>query len=92
MARVNYTPEQSVMKMREIDVLIMQGKSTMEACRQAHVSKDTDYRWRKEFGGMQIDQVKKLKELEKENARFKKLVADMALDNSILKEVAKGNF
>jgi len=80
MARVNYTPEQSVMKMREIDVLIAQGKSTMEACKQAQVSKDTYYRWRKEFGGMQIDQVKKLKELEKENARLKKLVADQALD------------
>lgn len=92
MARVSYTPEQSVMKMREIDVLIAQGKGTMEACKQAQVSKDTYYRWRKEFGGMQIDQVKKLKELEKENARLKKLVADMALDNSILKEVAKGNF
>lgn len=92
MARVNYTPEQSVMKMREIDVLIAQGKSTMEACKQAQVSKDTYYRWRKEFGGMQIDQVKKLKDLEKENARLKKIVADMALDNSILKEVAKGNF
>ena len=92
MARVNYTPEQSVMKMREIDVLIAQGKGTMEACKQAQVSKDTYYRWRKEFGGMQIDQVKKLKDLEKENARLKKLVADQALDLSILKEVAKGNF
>lgn len=92
MARVNYTPEHSVMKMREIDVLIAQGKGTMEACKQAQVSKDTYYRWRKEFGGMQIDQVKKLKDLEKENARLKKLVADQALDLSILKEVAKGNF
>jgi putative transposase len=92
MARVSYTPEQSVMKMREIDVLIAQGKGTMEACKQAQVSKDTYYRWRKEFGGMQVDQVKKLKDLEKENARLKKLVADQALDLSILKEVAKGNF
>ena len=92
MARMNYTSEQAVLKMREIDVLIAQGKSAPEACKQAQVSKDTYYRWRKEFGGMQIDQVKKLKELEKENARLKKLVADQALDISILKEVSKGNF
>ena len=92
MARVNYTPEHSVIKMREIDVLIGQGKGTMEACKQDQLSKDTYYRWCKEFGGMQIDQVKKLKDLEKENARLKKLVADQALDLSILKEVAKGNF
>jgi putative transposase len=92
MARVNYTPEEAVLKMRQIDVLIGQGKGTLDACKQAMVSKDTYYRWRKEFGGMQIDQVKKLKELEKENARLKRLVADQALDNLILKEVAKGNF
>lgn len=92
MARVNYTPEQSVIKMREIDVQIGQGKGTLEACKQAQVSKDTYYRWRKEFGGMQIDQVKKLKDLERENTRLKKIVADLTIDNSILKEVAKGNF
>ena len=92
MARINYTAEQSVIKMREIDVLIGQGKSAAEACKQASVSKDTYYRWRKEYGGMQVDQIKKLKDLEKENSRLKKLVADLALDNSILKEVAKGNF
>lgn len=92
MARVKYTAEQSVIKMREIDVLISQGKSAPEACKQAQVSKDTYYRWRKEFGGMQVDQVKKLKDLERENARLKRLVADQALDLSILKEVSKGNF
>jgi putative transposase len=92
MARVNYTAEESVLKMREIDVLIGQGKTSAEACKQVQVSKDTYYRWRKEYGGMQIDQVKKLKELEKENARLKKIVADLTIDNSILKEVSKGNF
>lgn len=92
MARVNYTLEQSVIKMREIDVLIAQGKGNLEACKIAGVSKDTYYRWKKEFGSMQIDQVKKLKELEKENTRLKRVVAEQALDISILKEVAQGNF
>lgn len=92
MARVNYTPEQSVIKMREIDVLIAQGKSSPEACKAVGVSKDTYYRWRKEFGGLQLDQVKRLKELEKENSRLKRVIADQALDISILKEVSKGNF
>lgn len=92
MARINYTAEQSLLKMREIDILISQGKAVLDACKQAEISKDTYYRWKKEFGGMQVDQVKRLKELEKENSRLKKIVADLALDNSILKEVAKGNF
>lgn len=92
MPRVKYTAEQSVIKMREIDVLISQGKGAPEACKQCHVSKDTYYRWRREYGGMQIDQVKKLKELERENIQLKKLVANQALDISILKEVSRGNF
>lgn len=92
MARVKYTAEQAVIKMREIDVLIAQGMDAPTACKQSHVSKDTYYRWRKEFGGLQLDQVKKLKELEKENAQLKRLVANQALDISILKEVSKGNF
>jgi len=92
MPRITYTPEQAVIKMREIDVLVAQGKSAPEACKLSQVSKDTYYRWRKEFGGMQIDQVKRLKDLERENARLKKVVADLALDNSILKEVSRGNF
>jgi hypothetical protein len=64
----------------------------LEACRTATVSKDTYCKWRKEFGGMQVDQAKRLKELEKENSRLKKVVADLALDNAILKEVNQGNF
>lgn len=87
-----YTPEEAVLKMREIDVIISQGKSMKEACRQIAVSADTYCRWRREFGGMQVDQAKKLKELEKENARLKRLVADLNLDKLILKEVAEGNF
>ena len=92
MPRVKYTAEQAVIKMREIDVLIAQGTDAPTACKQCHVSKDTYYRWRKEFGGLQLDQVKKLKELEKENAQLKRLVANQALDISILKEISKGNF
>ncbi len=92
MPRVRYTAEKAVIKMREIDVLIAQGMDAPTACRQSHVSKDTYYRWRKEFGSMQIDQVKKLKDLERENMRLKKIVADLTIDNSILKEVSRGNF
>lgn len=92
MPRITYTPEQAVIKMREIDVLIAQGKSGPEAYKLSGVSKDTYYRWRKEFGGMQIDQVKRLKDLEKENSRLKRVVAEQALDISILKEVSRGNF
>ena len=64
----------------------------MEACKQAMVSKDTYYRWKKEYGNLEVDQAKRLKELEHENARLKKLVADLALDKDMLKEIAKGNF
>lgn len=92
MRKPRYTPEESILKMREIDLLITQGKTVTDACRSVQVSKDTYSRWRKEFGGMQIDQAKRLKELEKENARLKKVVADLALDNAILKEVNQGNF
>ena len=92
MPRVSYTAEQAVIKMREIEVLIAEGRSSLEACKQAGVGKDTYYRWKKEFGGMQIDQVKRLRDLEKENDRLKKLVANLSLDNSILKEVSRGNF
>lgn len=92
MGRKRYTAEQAVIKIREYDVLISQGKTQSEACKQIQVSKDTIIRWKKEFGGMPVDQVKKLKEIEKENERLKKLVADLSLDNAILKEVSKGNF
>lgn len=92
MRKPRYTPEESILKMREIDLMITQGKTVTDACRSVQVSKDTYSRWRKEFGGMQIDQAKRLKELEKENARLKKVVADLALDNAILKEVNQGNF
>lgn len=92
MDRKIYTPELIINKLREVEVLISQGATTMEASRKIGVTEQTYYRWRREYGGMRIEQAKRLKELEKENARLKKLVADLSLDNSILKEAARGNF
>ena len=81
-----YTTEQIIRKLREADVLLSQGKSTEEVAKILEISKQTYYRWRKEYGGLDITQAKRLKELEKENARLKNLVADLSLDNAILKE------
>ncbi len=79
-------------KLREVEILLNQGASVGEASRRIGVTEQTYYRWRKEYGGMRIEQTKRLKGLEKENTRLKKLVADISLDNAILKEVAEGNF
>lgn len=92
MARRLFRPEQIINKLREAEVLISQGATIGEASRKIGVTEQTYYRWRREYGGMRIEQAKKLKELEKENARLRKLVADLSLDNAILKEVAEGNF
>ena len=92
MAKKGYTPEQIINKLREAEILLGQGYNLGEASRKIGVTEQTYYRWRKEYGGMRVEQAKKLKELEKENARLKKLVADLSLDNAILKEVAEGNF
>jgi len=87
-----HTPEQIITKLREADVLQAKGQSIPEACRQIGVSEQTYYNWRKEYGGLRIDQAKRFKELEQENARLKKLVADLSMDNAMLKETARGNF
>ena len=79
-------------KLREAEIHINQGVSISEASRKIAVTEQTYYRWRKEYGGLRIEQAKRLKSLEKENARLKKLVADLSLDNAILKEAAEGNF
>ena len=79
-------------KIREAEVLLSQGKSVSEACRQIGVTDNTYYRWRKEYGGVRTDQAKRFKELERENARLKKLVAEAELDKAILREAASGNF
>ena len=80
------------MKLREVEIQQGKGLDTATACRNVGISEQTFYRWKKEYGGMQIDQAKKYKALEQENTRLKKLVADLSLDNAILKEVAEGNF
>jgi putative transposase len=88
----NYTTEQIIVKLREVELFCGQGKTIAEAVRQAEISEQTYYRWRKEYGGMTTSDAKRLKELEKENARLKKLVADLSLDNAILKDVNSKNF
>jgi putative transposase len=85
--RRSYTPEQIITKLREAEIYIGQGKTVKEVSRLIAISEQTYYRWRREYGGMDITQAKKLKEVEKENIRLKKLVADLSLDNAILKEV-----
>ena len=92
MGRRAYTPEQIINKLREAEVLLSQGATIGEASRKIGVTEQTYYRWRKEYGGIRLEQAKRLKELEKENSRLKKLVADISLDNAILKEAARGNF
>jgi putative transposase len=91
MPRKRYTPEQIINSLREAEVLLSQGSTAKEAARHLQISEQTYYKWRKEYGGMRINQAKRLKELEKENARLKRLVADISLDNAILKDVAEGN-
>ena len=89
MVRKTFSPEQIINKLREVEVLISQGATTMEASRKIGVTEQTYYRWRREYGGMRVEQARRLKELEKENARLKKLVADLSLDISILKEATR---
>ena len=91
MPRKNYTIEQIISKLREAEVLLAQGQTAGEVCRSFNISEQTYYRWRKEYGGIRTDQVRRLKELEKENILLKKLVADLSLDNSILRETVRGN-
>jgi transposase-like protein len=92
MVRKAYTAEQIINKLREAEIHISQGIPIAEASRKIGITQQTYYRWRKEYGGLRIEQAKRLKELEKENSRLKKLVADISLDNAILKEAARGNF
>ncbi len=88
MPKKRYTPEQIINSLREAEVLLSKGSTAAEAARHLGIAEQTYYRWRKEYGGMRINQAKRLKELEKENTRLKRLVADQALDNAILKDVA----
>ena len=92
MKKKEFTPEQIITMLREAEVLLSQGSTAVEVVRKLGITEQTYYRWRREYGGMRIEQAKRLKELERENGRLKKLVADLSLDNAILKEVARGNF
>ena len=91
MSQKRHKPEQIIGKLREAEVMVGQGASVDEVCRKIAVTKQTYYRWRQEYGGMRVDQAHRLKELERENVRLKRLVADLSLDNQILKEAASGN-
>lgn len=92
MARKRYTAEEIVVVLRTMDIELGKGLSVDDACRKVGISDATYHRWKKEFGGLRMDQAKRLKELENENSKLKKLVADLSLDNSILKEAARGNY
>ena len=92
MPKKGYTAEQVINKLREVEVMTAKGESMDSAIRKIGVTRNTYYRWRKDFGGMRVDQAKRLKELETENSRLKRLVADLSLDNSILREAVSGNF
>jgi len=92
MPKKRYNAEDIIHKLRGTDVLIAQGKTVSETCKQLGITDQTYYRWRKEYGGMKVDQAKRLKELEAENARLKRAVADLTVDKLILKEVAEGKY
>jgi putative transposase len=92
MPKKRYNAEEIIQKLRGAEVLLSQGKTVSQACKQIGVSDQTYYRWRKAYGGMKVDQAKRLKELEAENARLKRAVADLTVDKLILKEVAEGKY
>ena len=92
MAKKGYPPEQIINKLREVEVLLSQGATVGAASKKIVVTEQTYYRWRKDYGGMRVEQAKRLKELEKENARLRRAVSDLTLDKLILTEAARGNF
>ena len=87
-----HSPEQVVNLLRQVEVAVANGKTTSLACKEAEITEQIYYRWRKEYGGLQVDQAKRLKELESENAKLKRLVSDLSLEKLILKDIASGNF
>ena len=92
MPRVRYTPEQIITKLREAEVFLSQGITVPKICKKLGIHEQTYYKWRREYGGLRTDQAKRLKEIEKENGRLKKLLAESELDKAILKEAASGNY
>jgi len=91
MAMQRYKPEQIVTVLRQVEVAVSDGKATPQACKEAGISEQTYYRWRKEYGGLELEQAKRMKDLERENARLKRLVADLSLEKQVLKDIASGN-
>jgi putative transposase len=92
MKKKGFSAEQIIGKLREAEVLLGQGAAVAEVSRKLGITEQTYYRWRREYGGMRVEQARRLKELEKENGRLKRLVADLTLDNAILRETTRGNF
>ncbi len=92
MPKKHYTPEQIIPLLRQIEVETANGKSVAESCRNAGITDQSYYRWKKQYGGLRVDEAKRMKELEKENGRLRKAISDLTLDMQILKEVAKGKF
>jgi putative transposase len=92
MSRKSYTPEQIIKQLRAAEILLGKGETVAQVCKKAGISEQTYYRWRREYGGMQVAQAKRLRDLEKENSRLKRLVADLNLDKAILEEALKGNY
>ena len=92
MVKKGFTSEQIINKLREAEILLSQGETIAVISKKLGVNSHTYYRWRKEYGGMRVEQARRLKELEQENSRLKKLVADLSLDNAILKEASRGNY
>lgn len=92
MPKKRYTPEEIILHLRTVELDIGKGLAVLDSCRKLGITEQTYYRWKKEYGGLRVDQAKRLKGLEQENLRLKRIVADQALDLSILKEVASGNF
>ena len=92
MSRTRYTPEQIIRMLREAEVALAQGQTAAQVCRNLGIAEQTYYRWRRECGGLKVEQAKRLKALEQENARLRRAVADLTLDKLILQEAARGNF
>ncbi len=92
MGRKRHTPEEIIGKLREAEIVLAQGGITADACRRIGVTEQTYYRWRKEYGGLKVDQARRMKDLERENTRLRQAIADLTLDKLILQEAARGNF
>ena len=91
MPKKTFTPEQIVNKLRQVEVLVSQGKTVPLACKEVGIVDQTFYRWRKEYGGLKVEQAKKLKDLQKENAQLRRAIADLTVEKQILKDIAEGN-